>query len=301
MKWAYTKSGGFIPLPASPLLLPAVLIWGTLSLIGVGKGSRINIPLETIPDRKLAEYRRRYIYLKTIESVRPLTFSEERQLYEAQHPCGDQYPPLQYLEGVNAEVARPPMAQQGNESGTGWGAFLVVFALVLVITFWQWALPAGLTVWVIYTLRNAMLKQEHFYLKALVTAADRRARLKTCRVSLDPIRVRERFGIVQAITLVDTQQLPSRIIDVQCLLIDRGDSHLFHQISISLSPPLEPKLLRSTTGFANWQEQWDRITRRPLGGSQGHKGCHGAPGSLLTDTSLVRPSDNRGHQRLLTQ
>lgn len=98
MKWAYTEDGGFKSLPASPLLLPALIIWGILSLLGVGRSCPNMPPLETIPDHKLRRYRSRYLYLKTIESVRPLTFAEEQELYEIQHPCGDQYPAIQYLE-----------------------------------------------------------------------------------------------------------------------------------------------------------------------------------------------------------
>jgi hypothetical protein len=98
MKWAYDERGGFSALPASPLLLPAVLIWGILSMIGIGRPSGPKLPLHTIPERQLAEYRRRYHQLITIQLVRPLTYGEEHELYRVQHPCGDDYPPCTYSE-----------------------------------------------------------------------------------------------------------------------------------------------------------------------------------------------------------
>ena len=90
--WSFDEgSGSFAPLPAGPLLIPALVIFGLLRLFG-GSGAR------EIPDRELLprhilesrEYRQdcaRYRYLSDkldrLGDLEPLEFIERRAL---QHP-----------------------------------------------------------------------------------------------------------------------------------------------------------------------------------------------------------------------
>jgi hypothetical protein len=96
MRWAYDSDGELGAIPASPFLLPAIIIYWTLSLFGAGKPTCNFPPTETIPSRLLADYRRRYHELEAITMVRPLTVGEELELYNIKYPCGDRYPPIHF-------------------------------------------------------------------------------------------------------------------------------------------------------------------------------------------------------------
>ena len=136
------------------------------------------------------------------------------------------------------------MAQQNNGSAAGCGTLLALLALGFVLAYWQFFLAAGLLVLVFYAVAYAVLQQDHRQLKALVAAADRRARQ-------DPCRTRECFGVIQAITLADNLQPPR--IDVLCRLISSSGGHLVAQETcVSLSPPVERLQLRSAGGVAKW-------------------------------------------------
>jgi hypothetical protein len=132
------------------------------------------------------------------------------------------------------------MAQQNN----GCSTLLALLVLGFVLAYWQIFLAAGLVVMAVMAVVYALLLQNHQQLKALVQAVDRRVRH-------DPCRVREQFGVIQAITLAGDLQTPR--IDVQCRTIAPSGAGLeAEEIRITLSPPAERLPLHSASGVARW-------------------------------------------------
>lgn len=140
------------------------------------------------------------------------------------------------------------MAQQSNGCtsgcGLGCGTLLALMALGFVLAYWPLVLALALLALVIYAVAVQGQQQKQRQLKELVAAADRRVRH-------DPCRVRERFGVIQSISLAGDLFTPR--LDILCRTIAGPSSQPeLEEIRISLSPPAEPLLLRSATGVASW-------------------------------------------------
>lgn len=140
------------------------------------------------------------------------------------------------------------MAQQSNGCGSGCGlgcgTLLALVALGFVLAYWPLVLALALLALVIYAVAAQGQQQKQRQLKELVAAADRRVRH-------DPCRVRERFGVIQSISLAGDLFTPR--LDILCRTIAGPSSQPeLEEIRISLSPPAEPLLLRSATGVASW-------------------------------------------------
>lgn len=81
------------PLPASPLLLPAVIVMAVFSacyaIFGAfirPKTSGTTIEKLGVPRSLFLQYREKYLRLKAIESRRPLTLAEAIELHDAEYP-----------------------------------------------------------------------------------------------------------------------------------------------------------------------------------------------------------------------
>lgn len=140
------------------------------------------------------------------------------------------------------------MAQQTNGCssgcGLGCGTLLGLMALGFVLAYWPLFLALAVLVLLVYALAAQGQQQRQRELKALVAAADRRIRH-------DPCRVRERFGVIESITL--TGDLFTPRLDILCQMLTGPSSQLkMEELRISLSPPAEPQRLRSATGLASW-------------------------------------------------
>jgi hypothetical protein len=140
------------------------------------------------------------------------------------------------------------MAQQtngcGSGCGLGCGTLLGLMALGFVLAYWPLFLTLALLALVIYAVAAQGQQQKQRQLKAFVETADRRVRD-------DPCRVRERFGLIQSISLAGDLFTPR--LDILCRTIAGPSSQPeLEEIRISLSPPAEPQLLRSATGMASW-------------------------------------------------
>lgn len=140
------------------------------------------------------------------------------------------------------------MAQQTNGCssgcGLGCGTLLGLMALGFVLAYWPLFLALAMLVLLVYALAAQGQRLRQRELKALVAAADRRIRH-------DPCRVRERFGVIESITL--TGDLFTPRLDILCQMLTGPSSQLkMEELRISLSPPAEPQRLRSATGLASW-------------------------------------------------
>ena len=136
------------------------------------------------------------------------------------------------------------MGQQNNGCATGCGTLLVLMALGVVLAYWSVFLAIGLVTLLIYALALPGLQQKQRQLKALVEGAQRRVRQ-------DPCQVREHFGIVQSITLAGDLFTPR--ITIFCRTIANTGNQLDgEERCISLSPPPDPQLLRSSAGVVRW-------------------------------------------------
>lgn len=136
------------------------------------------------------------------------------------------------------------MAQQLSGCGTGCVTLLVLVAIGVGITYWPVFLLLGLVVLIFAVVGSAVMEANRKELKVLVEVADRRVRHEACRV-------RERFGVVEAISLAGDLATPR--IDIRCRTIaDEYDQLLEQNVQISLSPPADPKQLRTTTGINRW-------------------------------------------------
>ena len=133
------------------------------------------------------------------------------------------------------------MAQQNNGCGCGCGTLLALFALGLLLAYWPLFLALGLLALAIYGLAVPGHQQRTRQLKALVETADRRVRN-------DPCLVRDRFGVIQSISLAGDLFTPR--LDIACRIVANPTSQPdAEEIRISLSPPAEPLQLRSGTGI----------------------------------------------------
>jgi hypothetical protein len=149
--------------------------------------------------------------------------------------------------GQLAELPAQPsawMAQQNTGCGCGCGTVLALFALGLLLAYWPLFLAFGLVALAIYGLAVPGQQQKKRQLQALVEIADRRVRN-------DPCRVRDRFGVIQSISLAGDLFTPR--LDIVCRSIANPTSQPdAEEIRISLRPPAEPLVLRSATGVGNW-------------------------------------------------
>jgi len=100
--WAVDQeSGSFAPLPAGPMLIPAVIIYGLIRLFGGNGQPRYYAPSELLPPRILhsAEYRRdasRYRYLKDKEARFGISDLEALELHSLTHPAWYRGLPFRY-------------------------------------------------------------------------------------------------------------------------------------------------------------------------------------------------------------
>lgn len=144
------------------------------------------------------------------------------------------------------------MAQQSSSSGSGCATLLILVAVLLLLAFWQVVVVLAVVAGAIGLVIAVLL--QHQRMRQLVQAAERRVRN-------DPCQLRDRFGVVEAITL-GADLTPLRI-EIRCRTIhgstihastiDGSSSLLSAEAeSISLSPPSDPQQLRGGSGTARW-------------------------------------------------
>lgn len=128
--------------------------------------------------------------------------------------------------------------------GAGCGTLLVLVAIGVGLTYWPVFLLLGLLVLIFAVVSASLMEANRKKLKPLVEIADRRVRHEACRV-------RERFGVVEAISLSADLATPG--IDIRCRTIaDEYDQLLAQNVQISLSPPADAKQLGATSGIKRW-------------------------------------------------
>lgn len=128
--------------------------------------------------------------------------------------------------------------------GAGCGTLLVLVAIGVGLTYWPVFLLLGLLVLIFAVVSASVMEANRKKLKPLVEIADRRVRHEACRV-------RERFGVVEAISLSADLATPG--IDIRCRTIaDEYDQLLAQNVQISLSPPADAKQLGVTSGIKRW-------------------------------------------------
>jgi len=99
--WAFDEeNGSFAPLPAGPLLIPAIFVYAILSLFGP-KGVQRNRPERFLPQRVIdsAQYRRdtaRYRYLVDKKFRFGLTDWEEIEMDRLSRPSWNNHQPWPY-------------------------------------------------------------------------------------------------------------------------------------------------------------------------------------------------------------
>ena len=141
------------------------------------------------------------------------------------------------------------MAQQSSSSGSGCATLLILVAVLLLLAFWQVVVVLAVVAGAIGLVIAVLLQHQHQRMRQLVQAAERRVRN-------DPCQLRDRFGVVEAITL-GADLTPLRI-EIRCRTIHAsnvdGSSSLLsgEPESISLSPPSDPQQLRGGSGTARW-------------------------------------------------
>lgn len=141
------------------------------------------------------------------------------------------------------------MAQQSSSSGSGCATLLILVAVLLLLAFWQVVVVLAVVAGAIGLVIAVLLQHQHQRMRQLVQAAERRVRN-------DPCQLRDRFGVVEAITL-GPDLTPLRI-EIRCRTIHGstvdGSSSLLsaEPESISLSPPSDPQQLRGGSGTARW-------------------------------------------------
>ncbi len=141
------------------------------------------------------------------------------------------------------------MARQSSSSASGCATLLILVAVLLLLAFWQVVVVLAVVAGALGLVIAVLLQHQHQRMRQLVQAAERRVRN-------DPCQLRDRFGVVEAITL-GPDLTPLRI-EIRCRTIHAstvdGSSSLLsaEPESISLSPPSDPQQLRGGSGTARW-------------------------------------------------
>ena len=127
---------------------------------------------------------------------------------------------------------------------SGCGCLLALLAVGVVLANWPLFLALVLLFLIFVFMTSAVLEYNMRQLKLLVQQADRRVRD-------DPCRVRQSFGVIQAIALAGDLATPR--IEIRCRTLAATGSQLeAEEQCISLSPPTQPQQLRNVSGITHW-------------------------------------------------
>jgi hypothetical protein len=94
--YAWNEDGSFSPLPASPLLLPAIGLYALLAICKLFNPDDKPAPVHLLDDFTTDVHAMRYHQLMQIESQRELEVSELIELQEIRYPFGPDHPPIHY-------------------------------------------------------------------------------------------------------------------------------------------------------------------------------------------------------------
>lgn len=88
-----TETNKISPLPASPLLLPAIIVLGIFYIFNAiwrllfgNENMGVDIKKYGVSSEIISSYRNKYFRLKAIERRRPLSFTELNELHRVEYP-----------------------------------------------------------------------------------------------------------------------------------------------------------------------------------------------------------------------